>query len=57
MFDSVFKQDPRNRAVGERYRRVLLQPGGSRDPMEMIRAFLGREPTQDAFLLRIGLAV
>lgn len=57
MFDYAFKHDPRNREVGERYRRLLLQPGGSQDPVGMIKAFLGREPTQDAFLRNMGFNI
>jgi len=44
-----------NGEVGQAYRREILQPGGSRDGMESIKAFLGREPTPDAFLRSIGL--
>lgn len=42
-------------AVGLAYRREILQPGASRDGMDSIKAFLGREPTPDAFLKSIGL--
>ncbi|KAI0120730.1 hypothetical protein BJ170DRAFT_161852 [Xylariales sp. AK1849] len=55
IFHSAFKQNPRDSKVGERYRRLVLQPGGSQDPMEMIKAFLGRDSVQDAFLSDIGL--
>ncbi|GAA1842941.1 M3 family metallopeptidase [Agromyces salentinus] len=44
------------RANGERFRREILEPGGSRDPGESIRAFLGREPRIDALLARRGLS-
>lgn len=30
MFESVFAKDPMDRAAGQRYRREILQPGGSR---------------------------
>jgi metallopeptidase MepB len=56
LFNHVFEQDPRNTKAGERYRRIILQPGGSRDPMEIMKSFLGREPTQDAFFRNISRA-
>jgi len=42
--------------VGARYRREILEPGATRDAIESLRAFLGREPSPDAFLRRIGVA-
>jgi Zn-dependent oligopeptidase len=42
--------------VGERYRREVLSTGGSRDAIEHLRAFLGRDPTSDAFLRNLGLS-
>ncbi|MCZ7532466.1 MAG: Zn-dependent oligopeptidase [Acidimicrobiia bacterium] len=41
--------------VGRRYRKEILAPGSSRDAMEHLRAFLGREPNADAFMKKIGL--
>lgn len=44
-----------NPLVGRRYRAEILEKGSSRDEMESIKAFLGREPNEDAFLESIGL--
>ncbi len=41
--------------VGLAYRRLILEPGGSRDGDALVRDFLGREPTPDAFLHHLGL--
>jgi oligopeptidase A len=44
-----------NRAVGEAFRSGILARGDSKDPMELYRGFMGREPTLDALLVRDGL--
>lgn len=41
--------------VGKRYRDEVLARGYSRDAIEHLRAFLGREPSSDAFLEELGL--
>jgi peptidyl-dipeptidase Dcp len=44
------------RENGDRYRREILAPGGSRDPGESVRALLGRDPEIGPLLARRGLA-
>ena len=44
------------RENGDRYRREVLAPGGSRDPGASIRALLGRDPSIEPLLRRRGLA-
>ena len=44
-------------ATGERYRREILESGGSRPAMESFKAFRGREPRIDALLRHQGMAV
>ncbi len=41
--------------VGRRYRDEILATGGGRDAAEHLRAFLGREPSTDAFVRNLGL--
>jgi thimet oligopeptidase len=41
--------------VGADYRSEVLERGGSRDGMEHLRAFLGREPSDEAFLRLLGI--
>jgi thimet oligopeptidase len=52
LFEKAGVLDP---ALGRRYRELILAPGQSREPEELLRAFLGREPSSDAFLRGIGL--
>jgi metallopeptidase MepB len=56
MFDSYFKADPMNAEEGRRYRRELLEKGGSRPEMETLVAYLGRQPSLTAFYKELGLA-
>lgn len=39
-----------NKSMGMRYRKIILAPGGSRDSIESLRLFLGREPNHSAFM-------
>ena len=46
----VFKREGLlDRAAAARYRRSILEPGGSRPAVELVKQFLGREPSFDAF--------
>ena len=53
---SVFEDEGvLNPEVGMRYRSAILARGGTADGMELLRDFLGREPSSQAFLKKIGL--
>jgi len=56
LWHKCFKHDPLNREMGERYRREILQYGGAKDPNDMMKAFLGEEPSLDPYLLTLGLS-
>jgi peptidyl-dipeptidase Dcp len=43
------------RENGERFRRILLEPGGSIDPLEAYRAFRGRDASVEPLLRSRGL--
>ena len=44
------------RSTGRRYRDTVLARGGSQHPMEVFRAFRGREPSTEPLLRHSGLA-
>ena len=44
-----------SREVGQRFRKLILARGDSRDPAELYREFRGRDPELDALLERSGL--
>lgn len=53
---SVFAQEGlMNPKVGKRFRETVLAPGGTKDPMDLVREFLGREPNNEAFKRSLGL--
>ncbi|MEZ4430677.1 MAG: M3 family metallopeptidase, partial [Nannocystaceae bacterium] len=45
-----------DRETGEAFRRAILARGDSRDPAELFREFMGRDPDPEALLIREGLA-
>jgi len=55
-FAAFEEQGVFNPEVGQRFRREILEAGGSRPAMESFRAFRGREPRIDALLRHQGMA-
>ncbi len=41
--------------TGIRYRDIILASGSSKDELELVKEFLGREPNNEAFLKELGL--
>jgi len=56
MFYAAFKKAPMNGEEGRRYRKIVLDRGGSKDEMEVLIEFLGREPNSKAFLEELGIS-
>jgi thimet oligopeptidase len=50
---SAFSKDMLDPAVGRRYRDVILSQGGQEEAADMVRKFLGREPSSQAFFEEI----
>jgi Zn-dependent oligopeptidase len=57
LFETGFKGHEMDQERGKRYREIVLKPGGSRKPLDILSDFLGREPTVDAFCRALGIAI
>ena len=55
MFTVFQKGGLENPVVGARYRQDILQPGGSIEPDQLLRNFLGRDVNYDAFYKDLGI--
>lgn len=55
MFTRFAKEGILNKKTGADYRKAILEQGGSKPEIELVREFLGRKPNNRAFLKEIGL--
>lgn len=55
MFTRFEKEGLTSSKVGAEYRKQILEPGGVAEPDVLIRNFLGREPSKEAFYRELGL--
>lgn len=55
LFSEIKKHGLLNPEIGRKYVREVLSKGGSQDPNELLRNFLGREPNAQAFFESMGL--
>ena len=55
MFSSFEIGGVLNSEIGYKYRKSILEKGGSEDPMDMVIDFLGRQPNDTAFLKSLGI--
>jgi metallopeptidase MepB len=46
-----------NKEAGQRFRDMILRPGGSQPAMEILTDFLGRKPRPDAFYKWMGFKI
>ena len=56
MFGRFSREGILSPVVGADYRREILEPNGSRDGDDLVRAFLGREPSNAEFLRLRGMS-
>ena len=49
LFTKFKAEGMRNPAVAMRYRKLVLEPGGSQDANDLVESFLGRPLSLDAF--------
>ncbi|KAF4502968.1 metallo ase [Fusarium agapanthi] len=50
LFGSKFAKDPLSPEIGRRYRYQVLEPGSSRPEIDILKDFLGREPSSKTIL-------
>lgn len=55
LFDTIKQHGLLDPIIGKRYVDCILAYGGSKDPNELLKMFLGREPNNKAFLKDLGL--
>lgn len=55
MFSVFLKNGVMNTQTGIRYRKEILEKGASKEEIDMLRAFLGREPSAVPFMESLGL--
>jgi len=55
MFSRFEKEGLLNPETGADYRRAVLEPGNMREPIELLKQFLKREPNTQAFYKELGI--
>ncbi len=55
MFSIFEEKGILNEELGIKYRKIILEKGGTEDPLSLVIEFLGREPNSDSFLRSMGL--
>ncbi|MDX1620913.1 MAG: M3 family metallopeptidase [Nitriliruptorales bacterium] len=56
MFSRFEQEGVTSPEVGRDYREKVLEPGGSKEAEDLLRDFLGREPSKEAFLRQLGIS-
>ena len=56
MYSIFEKEGVLDQEVGLWFRKTILEKGGAENPMNLVRAFLKRDPNNEAFLKRQGIS-
>ena len=56
VFTEFEKDGLDNKAVGRRYRKTILEPSGLNSGFDKLKDFLGREPSEEAYLAMNGFS-
>ena len=54
LFNKIKKENFSSQ-IGQKYKEIILQPGGTKDPSDILKEFLNRDPNADAFFKAIGI--
>lgn len=57
MFSRFENEGLTDRSVGMAYRKEVLEPNGAKDADDLLVAFLGRPPSNEAFLKKLGIRI
>ncbi|KXT04893.1 hypothetical protein AC578_3461 [Pseudocercospora eumusae] len=57
VYYTKFEKDPFSREVGTKWRKIVLEPGATKDYDKLLEEFLGRPPNNQAFLKDLGVDV
>ncbi len=55
MFSKFPAQNLADNKTGELYRKLILEQGNMKEPLDLLREFLGRDPKPDAFFKKLGI--
>ncbi|MDP7565093.1 MAG: M3 family metallopeptidase [Candidatus Marinimicrobia bacterium] len=55
MFSIFEEKGIMNEEQGMRYRKIILEKGGTEEPLSLVKEFLGRESNSDAFMRSMGV--
>jgi len=55
MFSIFEEKGTMNAEQGMRYRKIILEKGGTEEPLTLVKEFLGRDSNSDAFMRSMGL--
>jgi len=55
MFEQFRNTTVMDKTLGAKYRKIILEKGGTEDAIDLVKQFLGREPSKTPFLEQKGI--